>query len=652
MRIVTRLLFLLPLLWVEGVWAKTCSSYSYELESQGEVIALGNSGCTIISGSLTIGSGVSNLDGLANLVSIGGTLTARGVRNFDGLANLTSIGGSLILENNSADNFDGLANLTSIGGSLTLYSNNTRNLDGLINLTSIPGDLYINYNYYLQNVDGFANLASVGGSITFGRYKGSLDGFANLASVGGNLGVPVGVSDVDGFANLRTVGGELRIIIPEGDTFRGPTNLDGFANVTSLGGLVLTRADSITDVDGFANLSRLGSLYLKDNDALTNLDGLASLDEGLAILINVRGNSALSRCEALAPFLPGKIDSFIGGNATGCSSKQEVASSVSGPTRPVITQASTAGASFGLVFNNSTTTDTLFPITGYFASCTGASIDVSDSPGVRIPDNTPVGSSLFVSGYDETSGLASIEVDISISHPDPTDRMRVALKTPQGMELALWDGAAGPLNGTWPTSLTPLDSLSSVAAESQDGEWVLTVEDIDVGPITREGVLNSWGMRIREEVTSRGDESPIVFTGIGRGRDYTCTVVPETKLKNDPVSKPFTVSVPYEVPTTPSIISTDYEDGKIILTVSVSDTGGTDITGYEANCTTGTNTFTGTSTTSPITVSGLTNDVAYTCTVTATNSVGTSSASAATAPITPEEASTGLPIWLLYQATQ
>jgi len=94
------------------------------------------------------------------------------------------------------------------------------------------------------------------------------------------------------------------------------------------------------------------------------------------------------------------------------------------------------------------------------------------------------------------------------------------------------------------------------------------------------------------------------------------------------------------------------EDGKIILTVSVSDNGGTDITGYEATCTDGTNTFTGTSTSSPITVSGLTNDVAYTCTVTATNSVGTSSPSAATDPITPEETATGLPIWLLYQATQ
>jgi len=109
-----------------------------------------------------------------------------------------------------------------------------------------------------------------------------------------------------------------------------------------------------------------------------------------------------------------------------------------------------------------------------------------------------------------------------------------------------------------------------------------------------------------------------------------------------------------DVPETPTILNTDFGDGEIYLYVASSSNGGSAITGYTATCTDGTTTniYTGTSTSSPITVSGLTNDVAYTCTVTATNSVGTSSASAATDPIAPEETSTGLPIWLLYQATQ
>ena len=63
--------------------------------------------------------------------------------------------------------------------------------------------------------------------------------------------------------------------------------------------------------------------------------------------------------------------------------------------------------------------------------------------------------------------------------------------------------------------------------------------------------------------------------------------------------------------TAPAISSTDYEDGRIILAVSVSNNGGAEITSYNATCTDGTNTYTGTSASSPITVSGLTNDVAY-----------------------------------------
>jgi len=69
-----------------------------------------------------------------------------------------------------------------------------------------------------------------------------------------------------------------------------------------------------------------------------------------------------------------------------------------------------------------------------------------------------------------------------------------------------------------------------------------------------------------------------------------------------------------------------------------SSNGGASITGYTATCSAGTASKTGTGTASPITVSGLVNATAYSCSVTATNSVGTSAASASVS-VTPTASS-------------
>ena len=60
-----------------------------------------------------------------------------------------------------------------------------------------------------------------------------------------------------------------------------------------------------------------------------------------------------------------------------------------------------------------------------------------------------------------------------------------------------------------------------------------------------------------------------------------------------------------------------------------SSNGGATITGYTASCVTGSTTKTGTGTSSPISVSSLTNGSAYSCTVKASNSAGNSAASSA-----------------------
>ena len=73
---------------------------------------------------------------------------------------------------------------------------------------------------------------------------------------------------------------------------------------------------------------------------------------------------------------------------------------------------------------------------------------------------------------------------------------------------------------------------------------------------------------------------------------------------------------------------------QVSISVSVADDGGSPITGYTAYCFGDTLSF-GTSPTSPITVSGLTNGEAYECLVTATNDIGTSPLSAVSALVTP-----------------
>ena len=152
-------------------------------------------------------------------------------------------------------------------------------------------------------------------------------------------------------------------------------------------------------------------------------------------------------------------------------------------------------------------------------------------------------------------------------------------------------------------------------------------------------------------LTASGPGSPLILDGTTPGGNYICTVAPVTKLGVAPASYRYDVTVP-NAPAAPIINKTDYGDSEVILYVSVTDDGGSDVTEYAATCTDGENSLTGSSTSSPVTVSGLTNGVAYTCTVTAANSEGVSSVSLASDPATPQEAFSGLPVWLLYLSTQ
>ncbi len=101
------------------------------------------------------------------------------------------------------------------------------------------------------------------------------------------------------------------------------------------------------------------------------------------------------------------------------------------------------------------------------------------------------------------------------------------------------------------------------------------------------------------------------------------------------------------VPGEPGGVTVTAGDSSVSVAFSVpTSTGGAAITRYTASCTGGGATRTGTGSGSPIDVTGLTNGTTYGCSVTATNSAGTGSAST-TGSVTPAAASsTYNPLWI------
>jgi len=96
------------------------------------------------------------------------------------------------------------------------------------------------------------------------------------------------------------------------------------------------------------------------------------------------------------------------------------------------------------------------------------------------------------------------------------------------------------------------------------------------------------------------------------------------------------------VPGAPTIDSVSAGDASASIGFSApTSNGGATISGYEATCISDANSHMNTGTYSPITVTGLTNETDYDCSVTATNSEGTSDASS-TASVTPTAESTSV----------
>ena len=191
--------------------------------------------------------------------------------------------------------------------------------------------------------------------------------------------------------------------------------------------------------------------------------------------------------------------------------------------------------------------------------------------------------------------------------------------------------ASAASNSVTPVGLPGAPTIGTATAGNGSASVTFTAPASDGGStITGYTVTSSPG-----GLTGTGTTSPITVTGLTNGDSYTFTVKATNAVGTGSASAASNSVTPEAtLPGAPTIGTATAGNGSASVTFTAPATnGGSAITGYTVTSSPGGITATGS--TSPIAVTGLTNGTVYTFTVTATNAIGTGSASAASNSVTP-----------------
>jgi hypothetical protein len=143
--------------------------------------------------------------------------------------------------------------------------------------------------------------------------------------------------------------------------------------------------------------------------------------------------------------------------------------------------------------------------------------------------------------------------------------------------------------------------------------------------------------------SSSGPTSPILVSGLSSGKTYTCSVVATNGVGSGLASSASNTVIPSlpTVPGVPTLVRFVPANGAMKVLFSPPSTdGGLPIISYTATCSNGSQVFSVTGNTSPLIITGLSNGTSYACSISASNSSGTSESSeTVTKKVTPSSIS-------------
>ncbi len=190
-------------------------------------------------------------------------------------------------------------------------------------------------------------------------------------------------------------------------------------------------------------------------------------------------------------------------------------------------------------------------------------------------------------------------------------------------------GASDPSNSVIPSTVPGAPSAVVATADDQQAVVRWQAADGNGAPVTRYTVTSSPG----GFTASTSGTTEATFTGLTNGTAYTFTVVAQNLVGAGPASAPSNVAIPSAIPGAPINVIAVAGNQQATLTWVAAPNNGSPVTQYlvSSNPNAGVFSATGTS----LTFTGLTNGTAYTFTVTAVNTKGSSPASAPSNSVTP-----------------